>query len=135
MTGIASGALVTARVQSSSTTTSPLAPLAGSGTSGPRQTSPFTLGGDVGTCVTALLAAEAVDGSRTAATGIAFVHFTHDVLCGVVMDGLPLLRHLPVRAAAWPGETAGDDRLAAVAAMLGVFFVVPGVCLGITGLP
>ena len=55
--GIGSGALVTIMVQSSSTTTSLMIPLAGSGVFNTRQIYPFTLGANIGTTITALLAA------------------------------------------------------------------------------
>ena len=55
--GIASGSIVTILVQSSSTTTSLMVPLVGSGVLKVRDVYPFTLGANIGTCITALLAA------------------------------------------------------------------------------
>ena len=62
VSGIASGTIVTVLVQSSSTTTSLVVPLAGSGVFSLRQVYPFTLGANIGTCITALLAATAITG-------------------------------------------------------------------------
>jgi sodium-dependent phosphate cotransporter len=64
VTGIASGTLVTVLVQSSSTTTSLVVPLAGAGVLTTSQVYPFTLGANIGTCVTALLAATSITGSQ-----------------------------------------------------------------------
>lgn len=134
LAGIFSGTLVTVLVQSSSTTTSLMVPLAGSGAFGLRQIYPFTLGANIGTCITALLAATAVTGNAAAALQIAFIHLTYNILGVVVIYGLPFLRPLPVRAAEWLGLMASENKLFALAYILGVFFVIPGLCLGITSL-
>ncbi|MCO8120327.1 Na/Pi symporter [Stieleria sp. TO1_6] len=134
LSGIVSGTLVTVLVQSSSTTTSLMVPLAGSGTFGLKEIYPFTLGANIGTCITALLAATAVTGNTAAALQIAFIHLTYNVLGVLVIYGLPFLRYLPVQAAEWLGETASKNKLVALAYILGVFFIVPGVCLGVTSL-
>jgi len=134
VSGIFSGTLVTVLVQSSSTTTSLMVPLAGSGAFGLRQIYPFTLGANIGTCVTALLAATAVSGNSAAALQIAFIHLTYNVIGVFVIYGLPFLRYLPVKAAEWLGDTASENKLVALAYIVGVFFVVPGVCLGITSI-
>ena len=132
MSGIASGTLVTVLVQSSSTTTSLMVPLAGSGAFGLKQIYPFTLGANIGTCITALLAATAVDGNQSAALQIAFIHLTYNVLGVLVIYGVPFLRFVPVRAAEWLGATASENKLIALAYIVGVFFLIPGLCLGIS---
>lgn len=134
LSGIMSGTLVTVLVQSSSTTTSLMVPLAGSGSFGLKQIYPFTLGANIGTCITALLAATAVDGNTAAALQIAFIHLTYNVLGVLVIFGLPFLRYVPVRAAEWLGATAAENKMAALAYIVGVFFVIPGICLGVTAM-
>ena len=134
LSGIFSGTLVTVLVQSSSTTTSLMVPLAGSGAFGLKQIYPFTLGANIGTCVTAVLAATAVTGNGEAALQIAFIHLTYNLLGVVFIYGLPFLRHLPVHAAEWLGVTASHNKLAALAYILAVFFVIPGACLAVTSL-
>ena len=115
ISGIASGTFVTVLVQSSSTTTSLMVPLAGSGAFGLKQIYPFTLGANIGTCITALLAATAVDGNQSAALQIAFIHLTYNVLGVLVIYGIPFLRFVPVRAAEWLGATASENKLIALA--------------------
>lgn len=132
--GIFSGTAVTVLVQSSSTTTSLMVPLAGSGAFGLKQIYPFTLGANIGTCITALLAATAVTGNTTAALQIAFIHLTYNVLGVLFIFGLPFLRYLPVQAAEWMGATAAENKLYALLYILGVFFVIPGLCLGVTAM-
>lgn len=134
VSGIGSGTLVTVLVQSSSTTTSLMVPLAGSGAFGLKQIYPFTLGANIGTCVTALLAATAVTGNSEAAMQIAFIHLTYNVLGVLIIYGLPFLRYLPVYAAEWLGVTAAKNKMIALAYVLGVFFVIPALCLGITSM-
>lgn len=130
--GIGSGTLVTVLVQSSSTTTSLMVPLAGSGAFGLKQIYPFTLGANIGTCVTALLAATAVTGNAEAALQIAFIHLAYNVIGVALIYGLPFLRYAPVRAAEWLGQTASENKMIALVYILGVFFVVPGLCLAVS---
>ncbi|MFV0474989.1 MAG: Na/Pi symporter [Pikeienuella sp.] len=132
LSGIFSGTLVTVLVQSSSTTTSLMVPLAGSGAFGLKQIYPFTLGANIGTCITALLAATAVSGDGEAALQIAFIHFAYNVLGVAIIYGAPFLRFLPVRAAERLGATASESKMVALVYILGVFFVIPGLCLAVT---
>lgn len=124
--GIGSGTLVTILVQSSSTTTSLMVPLVGAGTFTTRQVYPFTLGANIGTCVTALLAATAVTGAVAVhALEIAFVHLFFNILAVVVIFGLPFLRNLPITGADWLAGLAAERKIYAAAWVLGVFFVLP----------
>ncbi|SBS35594.1 Na+/Pi-cotransporter [Marinomonas aquimarina] len=126
VTGIASGALVTTFVQSSSTTTSLMVPLAGSGTFSLKQIYPFMLGANIGTTVTALLAATAISGAlAVAALEIALVHFLFNVFAVCVIFGLPLLRNLPIIGAEWLAGIAAERKVFAAAWVLGVFIAVP----------
>lgn len=133
VTGILSGTLVTVLVQSSSTTTSLMVPLAGTGVFTTRQIYPFTLGANIGTCVTALLAATGVSGENaTFALQIALIHLVYNALGVAIIFGVPFLRQLPLRAAAWLADLASERKVYALAYILGVFFVVPGLCVGIS---
>lgn len=124
--GIASGALVTTFVQSSSTTTSLMVPLAGSGTFTLKQIYPFMLGANIGTTVTALLAATAVGGAvASSALQIALVHLMFNVFAVVVIFGLPFLRELPLKGAEWLADIAAEKKIFAAIWMLGVFIVLP----------
>ena len=132
LSGIASGSLVTVLVQSSSTTTSLMVPLAGSGAFSLKQIYPFTLGANIGTCVTAVLAATAVTGNSEAALQIAFIHLTYNILGVLILYGLPMTRYLPVKAAQKLGDVAAENKMIALAYIVGVFFVVPALCLVIS---
>lgn len=131
--GIAAGTLITILVQSSSTTTSLMVPLAGSGVFGLSQIYPFTLGANIGTCITALLAATSVSGAEAVpALEIAMVHMLYNVLGVVVIYGIPFLCRLPIMGAETLARVASEKKSIAFAYIVGVFFVVPAICLGIT---
>ena len=134
ISGIFSGTLVTVLVQSSSTTTSLMVPLAGSGAFSLKQIYPFTLGANIGTCVTAVLAATAVTGNSVAALQIAFIHLTYNFLAVALIYGVPFLRYTPVRCAEWLGDRASENKMVALVYILGVFFIIPALCIGISNL-
>ncbi|MGF1699682.1 Na/Pi symporter [Photobacterium makurazakiensis] len=131
--GIASGTVVTILVQSSSTTTSLMVPLVGTGVLKVRDVYPFTLGANIGTCITALLAATAVTGEYAVfALQIALVHLVFNVLATLLIFGIPFLRELPLKGAFFIGEL-GTKNKAAVAGYLGLVFVaIPGTILALT---
>ena len=130
LTGIGSGALVTVMVQSSSTTTSLMIPLAGSGMFTTRQIYPFTLGANIGTTITALLAATAISGAAAeSALTIALVHFFFNFLAVILIYGVPFLRELPLKAAERLAEVGTNNKFMAFAYVLATFFVLPGLML------
>lgn len=130
ITGISSGALVTVMVQSSSTTTSLMIPLAGSGMFTTRQIYPFTLGANIGTTITALLAATAITGGMAeAALTIALVHFFFNFLSVIIIYGLPFLRELPLKGAEKLAEVGTKNKLIAFAYVISAFFLLPGLIL------
>lgn len=131
VSGITTGTLLTVLVQSSSTTTSLIVPLAGSGAFSLRQVYPFTLGANIGTCITALLAATAVSGPNAVfALQIAFVHLSYNVIGVLVIYGLPFLRDLPIRAAELLADLATKNKLYVLGYIGLVFFVVPLLLIG-----
>lgn len=126
ISGIASGTLITVMVQSSTTTTSLAVPLAGSGTFTLRQIYPFTIGANIGTTLTALIAAFAFTGPEAgAALQAAYVHMLYNIFCALVIFGLPLLRSLPVKGASWLANLAVKSKLYVAAWVLGVFIILP----------
>ncbi len=124
--GILSGTVVTVLVQSSSTTTSLMVPLAAGGVFSLREVYPFTLGANIGTTITALMAATAVTGaSREPALQIALAHFLFNAFAVGVVYGVPWLRRLPLRGAGWIAELGAERKGLALAYVLAVFFAVP----------
>ncbi|MBK1834382.1 Na/Pi symporter [Roseibacillus ishigakijimensis] len=133
LSGISSGTLVTVLVQSSSTTTSLVVPLAGTGVFTLRQIYPFCLGANIGTCITALLAATAISGETAVfAMQIAIVHLLYNILGVLVIFGLPILREWPIKAAEWLAEVAAKQKLYALAYVVGTFFLIPAILIGVS---
>lgn len=129
--GLLSGGIITVAVQSSSTTTALIVPLAGTGVFTLRQIYPFTLGSNVGTTVTALLAATAISGPMaTFALQIALIHLYFNLLAIALIYGLPFLREVPPFIAEGLATLAQRNKLYVVAYILGVFFVLPLLMLG-----
>jgi sodium-dependent phosphate cotransporter len=93
------GLVCTAAVQSSSATTSLIVPLAGTGVLTIKQIFPYTLGANVGTTVTAILASLST-GSAAAVT-VALAHLTFNIF-GIAI--FYPLRDLPI----WLAKKAGS---------------------------
>ncbi|MBL4903859.1 MAG: Na/Pi symporter [Desulfocapsa sp.] len=133
ISGMASGTLITTLVQSSSTTTSLIVPLAGTGIFTLRQVYPFTLGANIGTCITALLAATAITGPNAIfALQIALIHFMYNLIGVIVIYGIPFLREMPIWAAEKLADATVKNKVYAVAYIGSVFFVVPGLLIGLS---
>ncbi|HEY5663889.1 MAG TPA: Na/Pi symporter [Ilumatobacter sp.] len=117
------GLLITVAVQSSSITTSILIPMSAAGVIKLKNAYPVTLGANVGTTVTALLAALAA--SRPEALTIALVHTVFNLAGIVVLFVIPLMRPVPIIAAEKLADIAVANRMVAVAYVVGAFIVVP----------
>tara|TARA_A100001037_G_scaffold304310_1_gene340691 strand:+ start:1048 stop:2220 length:1173 start_codon:yes stop_codon:yes gene_type:complete len=125
--GVLSGGLVTILVQSSSTTTSLVVPLAGAGVLTLRQIFPFTMGANIGTTVTALLAATSLGGElQVLALQIALVHLFYNLFGVLMFLYIPVLTRMPIKSATWLGELAGSNRLWAFGYLFALFFLLPG---------
>lgn len=127
--GIFSGLLATILLQSSSATTSLVVPLAGSGVLTTKQVYPFTLGANIGTCLTAIVAAFAVSGQRELAFEIAIVHLSYNLLGVLVVFSIPALRYLPVRIAEFIGEMGAKRFAFAASYVAALFFLIPALGL------
>jgi sodium-dependent phosphate cotransporter len=103
--------------------TSILVPLAASGVLAIRSIYPVTLGANVGTTITALLAAMAA--SKPEALTIAFVHTLFNVVGIALIWPIPAIRYLPVKAAELLAEVATNRRIWALVYVVGVFIVIP----------
>lgn len=126
LSGIASGAITTVLVQSSSTTTSLMVPLVGSNVLQAKDIYPFTLGANIGTCITALIAALGVSGINSGfALQIALVHLLYNVLGVMVIYGIPMLRNIPLNLSYQLSVIAAERKLYGAAYIAGLFFFMP----------
>jgi sodium-dependent phosphate cotransporter len=130
VTGIFSGTIVTVMVQSSSTTTSLVVPLVGNGILKTRDIYPFTLGANIGTCITALIASLAVTGEfALVALQIALVHLIYNVLGVAVVFGIKFLREIPLKFAEGLSQRVAEQKILGFAYIASVFFVMPIVAI------
>jgi len=116
------GIVLTIMVQSSSITTSLVVPLAGAGVLTLRQIFPFTLGANIGTTVTALLAA--ITGT-VAALIAAISHLFFNIFGILIIYGLPFLRVIPLNCAEWIADQAVKNKLVPVLYLLFMFVGLP----------
>ena len=123
MVAMVLGLLITISVQSSSITTSIMIPLAAAGVVTLRNIYPVTLGANVGTTITALLAALAA--SRPEALTVGIVHTLFNVGGIALLYPIQAVRDLPVRAAENLAKIAVSRRVIAIAYVVIAFIVVP----------
>jgi sodium-dependent phosphate cotransporter len=120
--GMLLGLVVTVSVQSSSITTSLLIPLIGAGIINLESAFTVTLGANVGTTVTALLAS--MTGNPAAVT-VALVHFLFNVSGILILYPVPRIRRIPIQLAKGLAQATSHNRMIALYYMLGVFFILP----------
>ncbi len=121
--GIVVGIAVTVAVQSSTITTSILVPLVAAGILTLRNAYPITLGANVGTTITALLASLAV--LRPEGLTIALVHTLFNLTALALLYPVPQVRHIPVHAAEWLADQAVARRTVVAAYVVGLFLLIP----------
>jgi sodium-dependent phosphate cotransporter len=126
VTGIAVGAGLTAVIQSSSVTTSLMVPLAGSGIAKLEQIFPVTLGANVGTTVTALLASLSGEPQGLA---IALVHLLFNVAGILLIYPYRPIRLIPMRLATGLAEVASRSRRYAALFIIGAFYALPALAI------
>ncbi|XP_061582247.1 sodium-dependent phosphate transport protein 2A [Cololabis saira] len=126
------GAGVTFLVQSSSVFTSAMTPLVGVGVISLERAYPLTLGSNIGTTATALLAAMASPGNKLAASiQIALCHLFFNVFGILLWYPLPFMR-LPIRMARVLGERTAKYRWFAVLYLLLCFLLLPALVLALS---
>lgn len=126
LAGIALGAGITAIIQSSSVTTSLLVPLAGAGIVSLEKIFPVTLGANIGTTVTALLASLAGDARGLT---IALVHLLFNVAGIVIIYPFRPVRNIPLRLARRLADAAATSRKSAIFFVIGLFYGLPALLI------
>lgn len=117
------GMLITVMVQSSSITTSLVIPMAGAGLLSLRQIFPYSLGANIGTTVTAILAS-LVSGTL-APVAVAFSHLLFNI-CGILLIWpIPTIRNIPIKMAEWMAGKAVRNRIFPILYIIIAFFVIP----------
>lgn len=117
-----SGMGLTAAIHSSSVTTSMAVMLAATEKISPKKLFPFVMGANMGTTVTALIAAV---GRSEAALAIAICHFLFNLLGVLLFYPFPAIRKIPFQLARWSGVMANRYLWFAFAYILVLFFALP----------
>ena len=126
------GVAVTAMVQSSSITTSVLVPLGGAGLLRLEQAFPVTIGANIGTTVTALLAAMAVAGpNAVAGLEIALVHLLFNLSGLAIIYPVQRIRKVPLDVARAVTRLALRSRKLTVLWVALLFYGLPSLCIAI----
>jgi sodium-dependent phosphate cotransporter len=130
--GLGIGFATTAVVQSSSVTTSLLVPLAGAGLVSLEQAFPIVLGANIGTTVTALMAALAASGPNAGAgIAIAIVHTLYNLAGTAIFLPFRTTRRLPLGCARWMAERATASPAQAFAYVTAIFYGGPALFAGL----
>jgi sodium-dependent phosphate cotransporter len=120
--GLGIGIVVTVLVQSSSITTSLLVPMFGAGVLTLEAGFPITLGANIGTTITAIIAATV---SGPTGLTIALVHLLFNVAGTALFLPTPFMRRIPIKLARKLAEAATGNRGWVVAYVVGVFVLIP----------
>lgn len=121
--GIVAGILITVSVQSSSITTSILVPLVASGVLTLTNAYPITVGANVGTTVTALIASLAV--ARPEGLTIALVHLMFNLSAIAIIFPIRTIRMVPIVLSERLADLAVRQNSLVFAYVVGLFLVVP----------
>lgn len=126
------GAVVTFLVQSSSVFTSTLTPLVGTGFFSLERCYPLTLGSNIGTTTTGILAALAADGSEIKnSLQIALCHLFFNVAGILLFYPIPFMRW-PIPLAKLMGKTVAEYRWFAFFYLFMMFFLFPLYIFGLS---
>ena len=131
---MAIGCGITILVQSSSITTSTLTPIAAVGLITHEEMFPLTLGANVGTTLSGIMAATVVTSNPVQAWQVALTHFFFNVFSVVLIYPLPVTRAIPMAAARWLGRMTAHETYGKIfpLAYTGVVFLaIPGICYAI----
>ncbi|XP_053556858.1 sodium-dependent phosphate transport protein 2B [Bombina bombina] len=126
------GAGMTFIVQSSSVFTSAMTPLIGIGVISIERAYPLTLGSNIGTTATALLAALASPGERLKySVQIALCHLFFNISGILVWYPIPFMR-IPIRLAKGLGNKTAKYRWFAIVYLIFAFFIIPLTVFGLS---
>lgn len=116
------GMVITGGIQSSSVTTSLMVPLVASGRVKLSNSFPFVMGANIGTTLTALLAAFT---KTDAAVSLALVHLIMNMIGVLIFLPFPVLRKIPVKLAYRFGAMTLESRIIGFSYILFTFFLLP----------
>ena len=116
------GTFFTAAVQSSTVTTSLVVPLVANKKVSVKKAFPFIIGANIGTTITAAIAAIY---KTEAAIALAIVHFLFNFIGALIFLPFPTLRNIPIMLALYVGKKSVKSRFLGFAYILLTFFIIP----------
>ena len=131
---IAIGCFITIMVQSSSITTSTLTPLAAVGLINLEDMLPLTLGANIGTTLTGIMAATVVTSNPVHAWQVALCHLFFNIFGTIMWYPIPKVRDIPLRASKFLGHMTAHPQYGVLfppAYIFTCFFIIPGIAYGI----
>ena len=126
---------VTILVQSSSITTSTLTPLAAVGLISLEDMLPLTLGANIGTTLTGIMAATVVQSNPVQAWQVALTHLFFNIFGICLWYPVPKVRKVPLDGARFLGKMTAHPKYGKVFPLIYTFvcfFIIPGIAYGIT---
>lgn len=118
------GLVTTAAIRSSTITTSLVVPLVAKRIIKLKQAAPFILGANIGTTITAFIAA-LVYTNTTSAITIAIAHLLFNLIGFLIFYPIPILRKIPLDLASFLGRQTLKYRVVGLAYLLVTFFFIP----------
>lgn len=118
------GVVTTAAIRSSTITTSLVVPLVAKQIIKLKQAAPFIIGANIGTTITAFIAAILYTNTSTAIT-IAIAHFLFNFIGFLLFFPIPILRKVPIDLANFLGKLTLQYRLIGLVYLLSTFFFIP----------
>lgn len=116
------GLLTTAAIRSSTVTTSLVVPLVAKKVVKLKEAAPFILGANIGTTITAFIAATF---NSNAAISIAIAHFLFNFIGVLIFLPIPFIKDIPLKLANGLGRLTLKYRVAGFSYLLMTFFFVP----------
>lgn len=126
------GMFLTIAVQSSSIITSTFTPLVGLSILTVEQMYPLTLGSNIGTTCTAILASLVTESTNS--IQIAICHFIFNIIGIMIWFPIPITRKVPLKMANRLGDLVSRYRWFGMFYILYLFVLIPGVSWGISNL-
>ena len=118
------GTVTTAAIRSSTITTSVVVPIVAQRIVSLRKAAPFILGANIGTTITAFIAAF-FNANTTGAISIAIAHFLFNFIGVMIFYPIPILRRIPLALANRLGKLTLKYRLSVFVYILMIFFFIP----------
>jgi sodium-dependent phosphate cotransporter len=118
------GLVTTAAIRSSTITTSVVVPIVAKKIVTLRQAAPFIMGANIGTTITAFIAA-ALNSNTASSISIAIAHFLFNLIGVLLFFPIPVLQKLPIKLASALGQLTLRYRLAGFVFILLTFFFIP----------